>query len=55
MFATALGNDAIVRILLGAGADPWRVTRNHKTFALWLAAKYEYIGLCEISGDWTEP
>ena len=43
MFATALGNDAIVRILLSAGADPWRVTRKHKTFALWLAAKYEYI------------
>jgi L,D-transpeptidase catalytic domain len=43
MFATALGNDAVVRILLNAGADPWRVTRKHKTFALWLAAKYEYI------------
>lgn len=39
MLATALGNDGFVKILLSAGADPWKVTKRHKTHALWLAAK----------------
>ena len=39
MLATALGNDGFVKILLRAGADPWKVTKRHKTHALWLAAK----------------
>jgi hypothetical protein len=43
MFATALGNDEFVKILLTAGADPWKMTKKHKTFALWLAARYENI------------
>jgi hypothetical protein len=43
MFATTLGNDELVRILLSAGADPWKMTKKHKTFALWLAARYQNI------------
>ena len=39
MLATALGNHGFVKILLSAGADPWKVTKRHKTHALWLAAK----------------
>jgi L,D-transpeptidase catalytic domain len=39
MLATALRNHAFVKILLLAGADPWKLTRKHRTFALWLAAK----------------
>ncbi len=41
MLATALGNHTFVKILLLAGADPWKLTKRHKTFALWLAAKYQ--------------
>jgi L,D-transpeptidase catalytic domain/Ankyrin repeats (3 copies) len=43
MFATALGNHAFVKVLLDAGADRWKVTKKHKTHALWLAAKYKNI------------
>ncbi|HEY5812112.1 MAG TPA: L,D-transpeptidase family protein [Terrimicrobiaceae bacterium] len=43
MLATALGNHTFVKILLLAGADPWKLTKKHKTFALWLAAKYKNI------------
>jgi L,D-transpeptidase catalytic domain len=43
MFATALNDHALVKMLLSAGADPWKVTKRHKTFALWLAAKYQNI------------
>ena len=39
MFATALRNHAFVKLLLEAGADPWKLTKRHKTYALWLAAK----------------
>ena len=41
MFATALRNHAFVKLLLEAGADPWKLTKRHKTYALWLAAKRE--------------
>ena len=43
MLATALGNHSFVKILLHAGADPWKLTRKHKTYALWLAAKYQNV------------
>jgi hypothetical protein len=43
MLATALGNHTFVKILLLAGADPWKLTKRHKTFALWLAAKHKNI------------
>ena len=43
MLATALGNHTFVNILLSAGADPWKLTKKHKTYALWLAAKYKNI------------
>jgi hypothetical protein len=39
MFATALRNHVFVKLLLEAGADPWKLTKRHKTYALWLAAK----------------
>jgi L,D-transpeptidase catalytic domain len=39
MLATALRNHAFVKLLLQAGADPWKLTKRHKTYALWLAAK----------------
>ena len=39
MLATALRNHGFVKLLLQAGADPWKLTRRHKTYALWLAAK----------------
>jgi hypothetical protein len=43
MLATALGDHDIVKILLKAGAEPWKMTKKHKTFALWLAAKSKNI------------
>lgn len=43
MLATSLGNLQLVRGLLLAGADPYRMTRKHRTYALWLASKYKHI------------
>jgi L,D-transpeptidase catalytic domain len=43
MLATALNNHTFVKILLLAGADPLKLTKRHKTFALWLAAKSKNI------------
>jgi L,D-transpeptidase catalytic domain/Ankyrin repeat len=39
MLATALRNHAFVKLLLQAGANPLKITKRHKTFALWLAAR----------------
>ncbi len=39
MLATSLGNHAFVKFLLMAGADPMKLTKRHKTYALWLAAR----------------
>jgi hypothetical protein len=36
---------AFVNILLSAGADPWKLTKRHKTYALWLAARYKNIAI----------
>jgi len=43
MLASAMGNEVFVKILLMAGASPNKVTRRHKTFALWLAGKAGHI------------
>lgn len=43
MLATSLGNLDVVRSLLLAGADPYRMTKKHRTYALWLASKYKHI------------
>lgn len=43
MLATSLGNLEVVRSLLLAGADPWRMTKRHRTYALWLAGKYGHV------------
>ncbi len=45
MLAAALHNKVFVKILLAAGAERWRMTRRHKTHALWLAAKANDIDL----------
>jgi hypothetical protein len=39
MLAAALGDREAVRILLQNGADRWKKTKRHRTFALWLGAK----------------
>lgn len=48
MLATALGNEILVRRLLEAGANPNKVTKRHKTFALWLAGKYSRIEIMRL-------
>jgi len=45
MMATALGNHDFVRFLLMAGADPLRMTKRHKTYALWLAGTYRRVDI----------
>jgi hypothetical protein len=48
MLAASLGNEAIVRILLEAGASPHKKTVRHKTFALWLAGHYGHIEIMRL-------
>jgi len=48
MFAACLQNEAFVRALLDAGANPWKVTKRHQTFALWLAAKTQNIEIMRL-------
>ena len=48
MLASALGNEIFVRKLLAAGASPNKVTKRHKTFALWLAGKYARIEIMRL-------
>ena len=43
MLAASLGNHAFVRFLLMAGAEPMKMTRRHKTCALWMAAQYRNV------------
>lgn len=45
MLAAGLHNKVFVKILLAAGAERWRMSRRHKTHALWLAAKANDIDL----------
>lgn len=43
MLATSLGNQTFVKFLLIAGANPLKMTKRHKTYALWLAGKYKQV------------
>lgn len=43
MMATSLGNLPFVKFLLAAGADPLKMTKRHRTYALWLAGKYGHV------------
>lgn len=43
MLAASLGNHAFVKFLLMAGAEPMKMTKRHKTCALWMAAQYRNI------------
>lgn len=47
MMATAMGNHEFVKILLMAGAQPYKTTKRHKTFALWLAGKYQQVEIMQ--------
>jgi hypothetical protein len=48
MLATATGNTVAVRVLLTAGAKPNKMTRRHKTFALWLAGVYRHTEITRL-------
>lgn len=48
MLATLTRNEVFVRILLQAGADPWKMTKRHKTFALWLAGKTQQVTVMQM-------
>lgn len=48
MLATLTRNEVFVKILLLAGADPWKMTKRHKTFALWLAGKTQQVSLMQL-------
>jgi len=43
MLATMLGNEAMVKSLLAAGANPWKTTKRDHTFALWLAGRTQQV------------
>lgn len=43
MVASAMGNHEFVKLLLAAGAQPYKTTKRYKTFALWLAGKYQQV------------
>ncbi len=47
MLATLTRNEVFVKILLLAGADPWKLTKRHKTFALWLAGHLQEVGIMQ--------
>ncbi len=48
MLATLTRNEVFVKILLLAGADPWKMTKRHKTFALWLAGRTQQVGIMQL-------
>lgn len=45
MYAAAIGNEPAVRYLLAAGAEPNRLSRRSKTFALWQAARNGHLAI----------
>jgi len=47
MMASAMGRLEFVKQLLAAGAQPFKLTKRHKTFALWLAGKYQQIEIMQ--------
>jgi hypothetical protein len=48
MLATSLGNEVVVRELLDAGASINKLTKRHRTFALWLAGKYGHVEIMRL-------
>lgn len=58
MLAAGLGDYESARLLLEAGADRWKKTRRHRTYALWLAARTGEVELMRLlmnldpAGDW---
>ena len=47
MTATATGNLPFVKMLLAAGAAPYKMTSHYRTYALWLAGKYHYVEIMQ--------
>jgi hypothetical protein len=47
MVAAAMGNHDFVKLLLASGAQPYKTTKRHKTFALWLAGKYQQVEIMQ--------
>lgn len=58
MLAAGLGDREAVRLLLEAGADRWKKTARHRTYALWLASHTGDVELMRMlmnldpEGDW---
>ncbi len=48
MMASAMGNAEFVKQLLAAGAKPFKTTKKYKTFALWLAGKYQQVEIMQM-------
>lgn len=47
MIASVLGHHTMVKVLMIAGADPWKKTGKHKTFALWLAGRKQNVEIMQ--------
>ena len=48
MLAAGMHNKVFAKILIAAGAERWRMSRRHKTHALWLAAKSNDVDLMRV-------